>query len=54
MRCWAAGGDPGPAGVMPAKGGLPLVANNHTIGATGVSCGTAQEDGIVAAAAASR
>jgi uncharacterized protein GlcG (DUF336 family) len=38
-------------GAMPVEGGLPLVADNHIIGAIGVSGGTAQEDGIVAAAA---
>jgi glc operon protein GlcG len=38
-------------GAMPVEGGLLVVADNHIIGAIGVSGGTAQEDGMVAAAA---
>lgn len=39
-------------GAMPVEGGVPLLAENRIIGAIGVSGGTAQEDGMVAAAAA--
>ena len=38
-------------GAMPVEGGLPLMAENHIIGAVGVSGGTSAEDGQVAAAA---
>jgi len=38
-------------GAMPVEGGLLLTAENHIIGAVGVSGGTAAEDGQVAAAA---
>jgi len=36
-------------GAVPIDGGIPLIANNQIIGAIGVSGGTAQEDGQVAA-----
>lgn len=38
-------------GVIPIEGGLPIVVDGQMIGAIGVSGGTAQQDGIVAAAA---
>jgi uncharacterized protein GlcG (DUF336 family) len=37
-------------GAMPVEGGVPLVIDNHIIGAVGVSGGTSQEDGQIAAA----
>jgi glc operon protein GlcG len=40
-------------GVMPIEGGVPLIADGGIEGAIGVSGGTAQQDGIVANAAAS-
>jgi glc operon protein GlcG len=38
-------------GVIPIEGGLPIVVDGQYIGAIGVSGGTAQQDGLVAAAA---
>lgn len=38
-------------GVIPIEGGLPIVVDGQFIGAIGVSGGTSQQDGIVAAAA---
>ena len=38
-------------GVIPIEGGLPIVLDGQYIGAIGVSGGTAQQDGLVAAAA---
>ena len=38
-------------GIMPIEGGLPILQENRIVGAIGVSGGTAQEDGQVAAAA---
>ncbi len=37
-------------GAMPIEGGLPLMAHGKLVGAIGVSGGTAQQDGAVAAA----
>jgi uncharacterized protein GlcG (DUF336 family) len=37
-------------GVLPIEGGLPMAAGGSLIGAIGVSGGTAQQDGVVAAA----
>ena len=37
-------------GAMPVEGGVPIVVSNHIVGAIGVSGGTAQEDGQMAAA----
>lgn len=39
-------------GAMPIEGGLPLMAGGKVAGGIGVSGGTAQQDGIVANAAA--
>jgi glc operon protein GlcG len=39
-------------GVMPIEGGVPFIADGRIEGAIGVSGGTAQQDGIVANAAA--
>ena len=39
-------------GVLPIEGGVPLVADGKVIGAIGVSGGSAQQDGQVAAAGA--
>jgi glc operon protein GlcG len=39
-------------GAMPIEGGVPLMAGGKVAGAIGVSGGTAQQDGIVANAAA--
>jgi glc operon protein GlcG len=38
--------------VMPIEGGIPLIQNGQIVGAIGISGGTAQQDGIVATAAA--
>jgi glc operon protein GlcG len=38
-------------GAVPIEGGVPIVANGRTIGALGVSGGTSEQDGEVAAAA---
>lgn len=38
-------------GIMPIEGGLLILQDNRIVGAVGVSGGTAQEDGQVAAAA---
>jgi uncharacterized protein GlcG (DUF336 family) len=40
----------GLTGAVPIEGGLPVVVGNHIVGAIGVSGGTAQEDGQMAAA----
>jgi uncharacterized protein GlcG (DUF336 family) len=37
-------------GALPIEGGLPMTAGGAVIGAIGVSGGTAQQDGVVAAA----
>jgi uncharacterized protein GlcG (DUF336 family) len=37
-------------GAMPVEGGVPIVVGNQIVGAIGVSGGTAQEDGQIAAA----
>ncbi len=37
-------------GAMPVEGGVPIVVNNHIVGALGASGGTSQEDGQIAAA----
>jgi glc operon protein GlcG len=37
-------------GAMPVEGGVPLLAENRIVGAIGVSGGTSQEDGQIAAA----
>jgi uncharacterized protein GlcG (DUF336 family) len=37
-------------GAMPVEGGVPLLTDNRIVGAIGVSGGTAQEDGQIAAA----
>jgi uncharacterized protein GlcG (DUF336 family) len=39
-------------GAVPVEGGLPLVAGGRIVGAIGVSGGTSQQDGVVAAAGA--
>ena len=39
-------------GVLPIEGGLPLMVGGKVIGAIGVSGGTAQQDGVVAAVGA--
>jgi glc operon protein GlcG len=39
-------------GAMPIEGGLPLMVGGRIVGAIGVSGGTAQQDGVVAAAGA--
>jgi glc operon protein GlcG len=39
-------------GAVPIEGGLPLLMDGKIIGAIGVSGGTAQQDGVVAKAAA--
>jgi glc operon protein GlcG len=39
-------------GAMPLEGGVPLVAEGKVVGGIGASGGTAQQDGIVANAAA--
>jgi uncharacterized protein GlcG (DUF336 family) len=41
----------GVPGVIPIEGGLPIVVDGQYVGAIGVSGGTAQQDGLVAAAA---
>jgi glc operon protein GlcG len=38
--------------VLPIEGGIPLIQNGQIVGAIGISGGTAQQDGIVATAAA--
>ena len=40
----------GLSGAVPIEGGVPIVANGKIIGAIGTSGGTAQQDGVVAAA----
>jgi uncharacterized protein GlcG (DUF336 family) len=40
----------GLAGVVPIEGGVPLIVEDEIIGAIGVSGGTAQQDGQIAAA----
>ena len=40
----------GLTGAVPVDGGIPVVVGNHIVGAIGVSGGTAQEDGQMAAA----
>ena len=40
----------GLAGAVPIEGGVPIVANGKIIGAIGTSGGTAQQDGVAAAA----
>lgn len=39
-------------GAMPLEGGVPLMAGGNIVGAIGASGGTAQQDGVVANAAA--
>jgi glc operon protein GlcG len=39
-------------GAMPIEGGVPLIVGGKLVGGIGVSGGTAQQDGIVANAAA--
>jgi uncharacterized protein GlcG (DUF336 family) len=43
---------PNEARPIASEGGLPLVVNGKLIGAIGVSGGTGQQDGVVAAAGA--
>jgi len=40
----------GLAGMVPVEGGVPLVVDDEIIGAIGISGGTAQQDGQIAAA----
>ena len=40
----------GLSGAVPVEGGVPIIANGKVIGAIGASGGTAQQDGVVAAA----
>jgi uncharacterized protein GlcG (DUF336 family) len=37
-------------GVLPSEGGVPIVREGRIVGAVGVSGGTAQQDGVIAAA----
>jgi glc operon protein GlcG len=39
------------AGAVPIEGGVPLIVDGRIVGAIGVSGGTSQQDGVVAAAA---
>jgi glc operon protein GlcG len=37
-------------GMLPSEGGVPIVREGRIVGAVGVSGGTAQQDGVIAAA----